>query len=95
MRNESLASIIFCPDVLKDYPTLSSHFEGERASISGLHFIGGTSLFLFIGTESGKLFAVPISTRTNEPIMIIKDERRCGSAVRYIRVFGNSLFVSW
>ena len=50
---------------------------------------------MFVGTTSGTLFAVPVSTRVGEPLILIRDTHRSGAAVRYIRVFNGNLFVSW
>ena len=48
-----------------------------------------------MGTNKGTVFAVPVSTRLGEPFVLIRDQRRVGAAVRYIRVFNGILFVSW
>lgn len=50
---------------------------------------------MFIGTTAGTLFAVPVSARLGEPLVIVRDTHRSGAAVQYIRVFNGNLFVSW
>ena len=81
--------------MLEEYPDLRRIFEGEKASISSLHFVGGAALFLFLGTEDGTLFGIPFSAKSGEPLMMLRDLRRRGSRVMYVRVFEGSLFVSW
>lgn len=95
MRSENLAEVLFAQDLIKDYPSINDIFSKEQPSISTLHFIAGVNLFMFVGTNSGTLFAIPVSTRVGEPLILIRDTHRLGAAVRYIRVFNGNLFVSW
>lgn len=50
---------------------------------------------MFVGTKKGTVFVIPLSTRVDEPLVLVKDIHRTGAAVRYIRIFNSSLFVSW
>lgn len=63
MKSENLAEVLFCNDLLKDYPAINDYFSQEQPSISTLHFIAGVHLFMFVGTNAGTLFAIPVSTR--------------------------------
>ncbi len=92
MRGESLADVVFSGEMVRDYPSLRELVGGEQASISTLHFIAGAHLFLFVGTEAGTLLGVPVSAREGEPLVVVREGRRAGSAVRYIRIFGSIIF---
>lgn len=87
--------MLFSSDLLRDYPAIHDYFAHEQPSISTLHFIGGTSLFMFVGTVGGTVWATPVSARVGEPLVLVEDRHRGGAAVRYIRVFNGNLFVSW
>jgi hypothetical protein len=50
---------------------------------------------MFIGTESGKLWGIPLSTKSNADMGMICENNRKGQAIRYIRIFGSDMFVSW
>lgn len=69
--------------------------EGEEPSISTLHYIGGSSLFLFLGTVQGKIWGIPMSIKSNEDLILVCDTSKVGASVSYIRIFGGNLFVSW
>lgn len=92
---ENLADVIFSPDLIRDYPSITEYFAKEEPSISTLHFISGVHLFMLLGTNSGAIFIIPLSTRLDEPFVLVKDTHRSGAAVRYLRVFHGNLFVSW
>ena len=68
---------------------------GEDPTISTLHYIGGSNLFLLMGTSTGTIWAVPMSIKSKEDLVIVKDTSHQGAAVSYIRIFGGNLFVSW
>jgi hypothetical protein len=72
MRGESLAEVLFSGEMLRDYPSLPELLRGEQASISTLHFIAGAHLFLFVGTQGGKLLGVPVSAREGEPLVLVR-----------------------
>lgn len=57
--------MILSPEILQDYPKVIPLMTGEEPSISTLHYIGGTSLFLFIGTSQGKIWGIPMSIKSN------------------------------
>ena len=69
--------------------------KDEEACISTLHYISGSSLFLWVGTTGGKLWGIPMSVKSNEDIVLVCDTSREGHPISYIRLFGGSLFVSW
>ena len=68
---ESLAKMVICPQILKDYPLLEKIMEKEIPSISTLHYISGNALFLFIGTEQGKLWGIPLSMKTGSDLVLV------------------------
>lgn len=68
---ENLANMILCPELLRDYPDLETLMAAEEPSISTLHYIGGSSLFLFIGTVEGKLWGIPMSVKSKEDMVLV------------------------
>lgn len=43
----------------------------EEACISTLHYVSGNALFLWVGTEGGKLWGVPMSVKSDEDIVLV------------------------
>ena len=60
-----------------------------------MHYVRGANLYFFVGTKKGTVFGIPISIRSKESLVILKDTRKQGYSVEYIRIFNNLLFISW
>lgn len=93
--SESLSQMILCHELIRDYPELKELMAQEEPSISTLHYIGGSNLFFFIGTVNGKIWGIPMSTKSKEDLVLVCETSRVGCPISYIRIFAGSLFVSW
>ena len=68
--------MILCPELLRDYPEVEGLMGEEDPTISTLHYIGGSHLFLLMGTSTGTIWAVPMSIKSHEDLVVVKDSGR-------------------
>lgn len=94
-REETVLDAVCAAELKQTYPQLESVLGAEKPSTGSLNFVGGSTLFMLVGTASGCLIILPASIRSGEPLVLIKDGRHAESPLEFLRVVGNLLVASW